>query len=171
MKWITREHPKIDRIACPWLIRRFIDVDAEIIYVPFDQVLIKAKEIGGTPFDLPGVEYTHYDDRCTFDYFLNPLPITNMIHRVFAMGIHEDIDIGQNHAPCSNKASKAAELFKSTPGRTPSPPTVVRCRNGCRATGGFGAILSRSVSSIRCDKSQPFSWASLVAWSSKASSS
>jgi hypothetical protein len=70
MKWITREHPKIDRIACPWLIKRFIDADAEIIYVPFDQVLTKAKEIGATPFDLPGVEYTHYDDHCTFDYFI-----------------------------------------------------------------------------------------------------
>ncbi|MDB5133018.1 MAG: AraC family transcriptional regulator [Mucilaginibacter sp.] len=70
MKWITREHPKIDRIACPWLIKRFIDPDAEIIYVPFDQVILKAKELNATPFDLPDVEYTHYDDQCTFDYFL-----------------------------------------------------------------------------------------------------
>lgn len=70
MKWITREHPKIDRIACPWLIKRFIDPDAEIIYVPFGQVIVKAKELNATPFDLPGVEYTHYDDQCTFDYFL-----------------------------------------------------------------------------------------------------
>ena len=70
MKWITRERPKIDRIACPWLIKRFIDADAEIIFVPFDQVLIKAGELNATPFDLPGVEYTHYDDHCTFDYFI-----------------------------------------------------------------------------------------------------
>ncbi|MGZ3754617.1 MAG: chromate resistance protein ChrB domain-containing protein [Mucilaginibacter sp.] len=70
MKWITREHPKIDRIACPWLIKRFIDSDAEIIYVPFDEVLTKAQELGATPFDLPGVEYTHYDDHCSFDYFI-----------------------------------------------------------------------------------------------------
>ena len=70
MKWITRERPKIDRIACPWLIKRFIDAEAEIIYVPFDQVIPKAKELGATPFDLPGIEYTHYDDRCTFDYFI-----------------------------------------------------------------------------------------------------
>ena len=61
-----------------------------------------------------------------FDDFLNPLPITHMIHRVFAMGLYEHMDIGQNHAPCSIKASNAAELFKSTPGRTPWPPTVVR---------------------------------------------
>jgi AraC-like DNA-binding protein len=70
MKWITRERPKIDRIACPWLIRRFIDAQAEISFVPFDQVLIKAQELGATPFDLPNVEYTHYQDQCTFDYFI-----------------------------------------------------------------------------------------------------
>jgi len=70
MKWITRERPKIDRIACPWLIKRFIDPDAEIIYLPFEQVIAEAEKIGAIPFDLPGVEYSHYDDRCTFDYFL-----------------------------------------------------------------------------------------------------
>jgi hypothetical protein len=70
MKWITRERPKIDRIACPWLIKRFIDPDAEIIYVQFERVIAEAEKIGAIPFDLPGVEYSHYDDRCTFDYFL-----------------------------------------------------------------------------------------------------
>lgn len=70
MKWITRERPKIDRIACPWLILRFIDPAAEIIYVPYEDVLSKAEELGATPFDLPGVEYSHYQDRCTFDYFI-----------------------------------------------------------------------------------------------------
>jgi AraC-like DNA-binding protein len=70
MKWITRERPKIDRIACPWLIKRFIDKDAEIFYVPFDEVIIKAKKLKAIPFDIPGVEYTHYKDECTFDYFL-----------------------------------------------------------------------------------------------------
>ena len=70
MKWITREKPKIDRIACPWLIKRFIDAEAEIIYMPFDEVLTKAKELNAIPFDLPNVEYSHYKDQCTFDYFL-----------------------------------------------------------------------------------------------------
>jgi len=70
MKWITRQHPKIDRIACPWLIKRFIDADAEIIYVPFEEVISKAAALGAIPFDLPGVEYTHYDDQCSFDYFI-----------------------------------------------------------------------------------------------------
>jgi AraC-like DNA-binding protein len=70
MKWVTREHPKIDRIACPWLIKRFIDKDAAIIYVPFEEVIPKSKELNATPFDIAGVEYTHYGDECTFDYFL-----------------------------------------------------------------------------------------------------
>src|SRR4051812_40313928 len=70
MKWITRERPKIDRIACPWLIKRFIDATAEIIYVPFDQVKPKAKELDAIPFDIPDVEFTHYGDQCTFDYFV-----------------------------------------------------------------------------------------------------
>lgn len=70
MKWITRERPKIDRIACPWLIRRFVDKDAEFIYVPFEEVLEKANELNATPFDIPNVEYTHYGDECTFDYIV-----------------------------------------------------------------------------------------------------
>lgn len=70
MKWITRERPKIDRLACPWLIRRFIDANAEIIYVPENEVLTQAAALNATPFDIPGVEFTHYEDQCTFDYFI-----------------------------------------------------------------------------------------------------
>ncbi|KIC96171.1 chromate resistance protein ChrB domain-containing protein [Flavihumibacter solisilvae] len=67
MKWITREKPKIDRIACPWLIVNFIDRDAEFMYVPFDRVLEEAKANQAIPFDIPGVELTHKGDQCTFD--------------------------------------------------------------------------------------------------------
>jgi hypothetical protein len=70
MKWITRERPKIDRIACPWLIKRFVDKGAEFYYVPFDQVHVKSKELKAIPFDVPDVEYTHYGDQCTFDYIV-----------------------------------------------------------------------------------------------------
>lgn len=70
MKWITRERPKIDRIACPWLIKRFIDHDAEFIYVPTQQVLEKASELDAIPYDISGVEYTHEGEFCSFDYFL-----------------------------------------------------------------------------------------------------
>jgi AraC-like DNA-binding protein len=70
MKWITRERPKIDRIACPWLIKNFVDKDAEFFYVPFETVVPKAQELGATPFDIPNVEYTHYGDECTFDFII-----------------------------------------------------------------------------------------------------
>jgi hypothetical protein len=70
MKWITRERPKIDRIACPWLIKNFVDTAAEFIYVPKAQVFDKAKELNATPYDIPGAEYTHEGERCTFDYII-----------------------------------------------------------------------------------------------------
>lgn len=75
MKWITRERPKIDRIACPWLIRKFVDAEAEFIYVPFNIVLQKAKELNAIPFDIPDVEFTHYEDQSTFDYIIKKYEI------------------------------------------------------------------------------------------------
>lgn len=84
MKWITREQPKIDRIACPWLIKKFIDKDAEFIYVPFNQVLDKAKESGAIPFDVPGVEFTHYDDKCTFDFIIKKYKIKDPAIHIIA---------------------------------------------------------------------------------------
>ena len=75
MKWITREHPKIDRIACPWLVKRFIDPGAEFIYAPFNEVKDKAKQLNAIPFDIPEVEFTHYKDQCTFDYFVKKYKI------------------------------------------------------------------------------------------------
>jgi len=93
MKWITREHPKIDRIASPRLIKRFIDDNAEIIYVPFEDVLRKAAEINAIPFDLPGVEYTHYDDHCTFDYFIKKHQLKDAaLYRVAAIVRGADTD-------------------------------------------------------------------------------
>jgi AraC-like DNA-binding protein len=75
MKWITRECPKIDRLACPWLIKRFIDENAEIVYVPFEQVLSQSKKLDAIPFDIPDVEFTHYGKDCTFDYFIKKYKI------------------------------------------------------------------------------------------------
>jgi hypothetical protein len=70
MKWVTRERPKIDRLACPWLIRRFIDTRAEIRYVPAARVLAIAQSEGAIAFDVPGVELTHSGPLCSFDAFL-----------------------------------------------------------------------------------------------------
>lgn len=85
MKWITRERPEIDRIACPWLIKNFIDKDAEFIYVPYDKVLDKAKKIKAIPFDVPGVEFTHYKDQCTFDYFIKKYKIDDPAIKTMAV--------------------------------------------------------------------------------------
>lgn len=77
MKWITRERPKIDRIACPWLIKNFVDSNAEFIYVPKEAVFEKAKELDAIPYDIVGAEYTHEGDRCTFDYIIKKHNLTN----------------------------------------------------------------------------------------------
>jgi hypothetical protein len=70
MRWITRERPKIDRIACPWLIKKFVDRDAEFLYVPSTEVMKVAKEKDAIPYDVPGVELTHDGPLCSFDAFI-----------------------------------------------------------------------------------------------------
>jgi hypothetical protein len=70
-RWVTRERPKVERIACPWLIRRFVDQHAEFHYVPAESVLVKAQELGAVPFDVPGVEISHQWERCSFDAMLD----------------------------------------------------------------------------------------------------
>jgi len=67
MKWVTRERAKVDRIACPWLIRRFIDRDGEFLFVPTDKVMEVAERTGAIPFDVPGVEFGHHGKECSFD--------------------------------------------------------------------------------------------------------
>jgi len=76
MKWVTRERPKIDRIACPWLIARFIDDAPEFLYVAADQVLPTAKATGAVPYDVPGVEMTHVGPLCSFDSFIAKYTLT-----------------------------------------------------------------------------------------------
>lgn len=77
MKWVTRERPKIDRIACPWLIARFIDPDAEFLYVPAPEVMKTARETGATPFDVPNVDYGHHGEKCSFDAFVERHRLTD----------------------------------------------------------------------------------------------
>jgi hypothetical protein len=70
-KWVTRERPKIDRIACPWLIRRFVDPEAEFLYVPTERVFAVAQETGATPYDIPGADpFSHVGELCSFDAFI-----------------------------------------------------------------------------------------------------
>jgi len=77
MKWVTRERPMIDRIACPWLIRRFIDPEAEFLYVPADQVKAVAEREKATPFDIAGVELGHVGPECSFDAFIHKYRLTD----------------------------------------------------------------------------------------------
>ena len=99
MQWVTREHPHTDRIACPWLIRRFIDPGAEIVYRPRDDVLAFAERTGAVSFDAPGARYTHRDGLCTFevlivDHGLGGDPaLAQMAKVVHGADISEDADI------------------------------------------------------------------------------
>jgi hypothetical protein len=98
MKWVTRERPKTDRIACPWLIRRFIDPEAEIVYMPRDAVLDTARREGGHSFDAEGAEYTHRDSKCTFEVLIDEFglggdpALGRLAKIVHAADVSEDLD-------------------------------------------------------------------------------
>lgn len=94
MKWITRARPKTDRIACPWLIRRFIDPDAEILYVPPDQVIQVANSEGGHSFDTPGATYTHRGNKCSFEVLIDEFELGHnpALTRLAAIVHAADID-------------------------------------------------------------------------------
>jgi hypothetical protein len=83
MKFVTRARPKVDRIACPWLIRRFVDPAAEFLFVPADQVTVTAVREGATPFDVPDVELGHHGDLCSFDAIIQKFAIGDpALHRL-----------------------------------------------------------------------------------------
>lgn len=97
MKWITRSHVHVDRIACPWLITRFIDNEAEFLFVPASQIEKVAKETGAIPYDAPGVELGHVDGRCSFEsiivkYGLKESGLLRLAKIVHAADVDEDID-------------------------------------------------------------------------------
>ena len=88
MKWITRERVKVDRVACPWLIRRFIDPQAEFLFVPADQVMERAAKEGATPFDVPGVELGHHNGRCSFEAILDKYRLDDPALRLLGQIVH-----------------------------------------------------------------------------------
>jgi hypothetical protein len=77
MKWITRERVKVDRVACPWLIRKFVDKDAEFIFVPADKVMAEAKRLDATPYDVKDVELGHHGKECSFEAILKKYKLTS----------------------------------------------------------------------------------------------
>jgi hypothetical protein len=103
MKWVTREHPKTDRIACPWLIRKFIDPDAEILYVPRDEVPAVAERDQAISFDAPGARYTHRDGLCSFEVLVDEYKIDDPAVLLLARIVHgadvsEDLDAAPQSA-------------------------------------------------------------------------
>jgi hypothetical protein len=97
MLWITRSHVHVDRVACPWLITRFVDSDAEFLFVPKNQIEKVAAETGAIPFDAPGVELGHHEGRCSFEsiiakYELKDPGLLRLAQIVHAADVSEDID-------------------------------------------------------------------------------
>ena len=97
MQWITRSHVHVDRVACPWLIRRFVDSEAEFLFVPKNEVARVTAETGAIPFDAPGVELGHVDGRCSFEsillkYGLSDPGLVRLARIVHAADVAEDID-------------------------------------------------------------------------------
>lgn len=110
MKWITREKPKIDRIACPWLIKNFVDTEAEFIYVSADKVREQAKTLDAIPFDIPDVEYSHHQDKCTFDYIIEKHKLNDpALHTLAIIVRGADTDM-------HNLASQASGLWAISAG-------------------------------------------------------
>ena len=85
MKWVTRAKARVDRIACPWLIRRFVDKEAEFLFVPDADVMATAAREGATPYDVPGVELGHHGERCSFDAFLDKYRLTDSALQALAL--------------------------------------------------------------------------------------
>jgi len=97
MQWVTRSHVHVDRVACPWLISRFVDSEAEFLFVPRSQVQQVAEKTGAIPFDAPGVELGHRDGRCSFEaiiehYGLTDEPLLRLARIVHAADVEQDID-------------------------------------------------------------------------------
>jgi hypothetical protein len=112
MKWVTREHPKTDRIACPWLIRNFIDTEAEFLYVPADQVLATAEREGAHSYDADGARYTHRDGLCSFEVLVEEYGITDPAVHMLARIVHgADVAEDRDATPQSPGLQAVAEGF------------------------------------------------------------
>ena len=112
MKWVTRERPKTDRIACPWLIGKFIDPEAEFLYVPADQVLEIAEREGAYSYDAPDARYTHRDGLCSFEVLVEDYELDDPAVRLLArIGHGADIADDRDATPQSRGLLAVAEGF------------------------------------------------------------
>ncbi len=113
MKWITREHVKVDRVACPWLIKRFVDPQAEFLFVPADKVLETAKRVGAIPYDVPDVELGHHDGKCSFEAIIKKYQIKDEAVKVLAQIVHgADVKEDLYHHPASKGLKAIAGGFQ-----------------------------------------------------------
>ena len=112
MKWVTRERPKTDRIACPWLIKNFIDPEAEFLYVPADEVLAVAEREGANSYDAPGAGYTHRDGLCSFEVLVADFGLEDPALDRLALIVHgADIADDRDATPESRGLLAVAEGF------------------------------------------------------------
>jgi hypothetical protein len=112
MQWVTRERPKTDRIACPWLIKNFIDADAEFLYVPADEVLDVAERQGAHSFDAPGARYTHRDGLCSFEVLVDEYGLDDAALKLLARIVHgADVAEDRDATPQSRGLLAIAEGF------------------------------------------------------------
>ncbi|MGH7771116.1 MAG: chromate resistance protein ChrB domain-containing protein [Candidatus Binatia bacterium] len=112
MKWVTRARPKVDRVACPWLIKRFVDPAAQFLYVPADQVMDTAKRENAIPFDVPNVELGHHGPECTFDAVIKKYNLKDpVLHRLAVIVRGADTD-AKDLTPESRGLDAIAEGFR-----------------------------------------------------------
>lgn len=113
MKWITREHVKVDRVACPWLIKKFVDPKAEFLFVAPGEVLEVAKREGAIPYDIPDVELGHHDGRCAFEAIINKYQIKDAAVGLLAKIVHgADVKEDMYHHPAAPGLRAIAEGFR-----------------------------------------------------------
>jgi hypothetical protein len=112
MKWVTRARPKVDRVACPWLIRRFVDPQAEFLYVPADQVATVAARDGATPFDIPNVELGHRGPECSFDAIIRKYGLTDPALQRLAHIVRGADTAAKDLTPESRGLEAVAEGFR-----------------------------------------------------------
>ncbi len=114
MKWITREHVKVDRVACPWLIRKFVDPQAEFLFVPADQVMAVAEREGAIPYDVKGVELGHHGKECSFDAIVKKYELTGDAALMLLARIVNGADTDNSlwHQPESAGLNAVAEGFR-----------------------------------------------------------
>ena len=113
MKWVTRERVKVDRVACPWLIKRFVDPQAEFLFVPAEQVAAIAQREHATPFDVPGAELGHHEGKCSFEAIIQKYSINDPAIQLLAQIVHgADVEQDLYRRPEAGGLKAVAEGFR-----------------------------------------------------------